>query len=155
MEYSVGHKFGDWELLNTKPIKKKGAYFLLVSDGYETKYVNRNNLIRGLSTCSRTKMYEVNRTKKYSIDNFFYRRWRCIKQRTQNPNNTGYHWYGGRGIRLSDEFQDSQVFCEYVSSLPRRPDQTQIDRIDNDGNYERGNLRWATPKENSNNKERK
>lgn len=80
-------------------------------------------------------------------------RWRSIMSRCHNPKDPGYPVYGGRGIALSEEFQkDVHLFCNYVSSLPNRTRKAQLDRIDNNRGYERGNLRWATATENNRNK---
>lgn len=77
-----------------------------------------------------------------------YMRWQGIKERCYNPKSKCYKDYGGRGISLSEEFHDPVVFYDYVISLEgydRREElNLTIDRINNNGNYERGNLRWAT-----------
>jgi hypothetical protein len=74
-----------------------------------------------------------------------YKRWKDIKHRCYCKNNTYYSRYGGRGITLSDEFKDYRVFKEYLMSLDNAMfEGYSIDRIDNDGDYTRGNLRWAT-----------
>jgi hypothetical protein len=74
---------------------------------------------------------------------------RCFDPRLKN-----YHRYGGRGITVSPEFCDVEAYVLYVVSLPRYgTEATHIDRINNDGNYERGNLQWATPMENARNRE--
>ena len=72
-------------------------------------------------------------------------RWRDKIQRCTNVNRKDYCNYGGRGISMSIEFHDFDVWNSYIKSLPDygKPGYT-IDRIENDGNYERGNLRWAS-----------
>lgn len=72
--------------------------------------------------------------------------WENIKNRTSNPKAPKYEYYGGRGIKLCDEWlNDPESFIRYIWDLPdyRKPGYT-LDRINNDGNYEPGNLRYAS-----------
>ena len=72
--------------------------------------------------------------------------WTSIKQRCLNPNVSGYDSYGGRGIKIHPDWVDSfESFYTYMGDKPTAAH--SIDRIDNDGNYEPGNVRWATPEE--------
>lgn len=76
--------------------------------------------------------------------------WNAMKYRTQNPKCEMYHRYGGRGIIVCDRWNKS--FPNFMEDMGRRPSVThQIDRIDNDGNYEPGNCQWVTPSENRKN----
>lgn len=78
-----------------------------------------------------------------------------MKQRCSNPNDSAYHRYGGRGIAVCDRWAES--FESFLEDLGRRPPDPEwwtgaraywsIDRIDNDGDYEPNNVRWATPTE--------
>ncbi len=72
--------------------------------------------------------------------------WRAIKNRCFSPLNKSYDHYGGRGITVCDAWRnDYRQFLEHVG---RRPSpHHSIDRINNDGNYEPGNVRWATSAE--------
>jgi hypothetical protein len=83
-----------------------------------------------------------------------HRIWRGILTRCTNPNSVHYSDYGGRGITVCDEWrQDFQAFYAYVSGLPDYAAKGyQIDRIDNDGIYEPGNVRWASMKQQARNR---
>lgn len=75
--------------------------------------------------------------------------WTGIKYRTQNPKCKRYMDYGGRGIQLCEAWQDYWTFYTAVGDPPEG---MSLDRIDNDGNYEPGNVRWASDKEQSRNR---
>jgi hypothetical protein len=73
------------------------------------------------------------------------------KNRCMNPNNTDWPSYGGRGIKFN-----FLSFAEFFSCVGKRPSPTHIlDRINNDGNYEPGNVRWVTQKESFANRKRR
>jgi len=75
----------------------------------------------------------------------------AMKRRCEDPNNPGYKWYGARGIKV--RFKSSDEFIDYVvNELQTDPRGLTIDRIDNDGNYERNNIRFVTHRENQQNK---
>lgn len=82
-----------------------------------------------------------------------YRAWCKAKGRCYNKKDPKYPLYGGRGITMCEEWRNN--YAAFLSSMGRAPKGTSIDRYpNNDGNYEPGNCRWATPKEQSRNQSR-
>jgi hypothetical protein len=82
-----------------------------------------------------------------------YTAWRNMKRRCFNPSDESYHNYGGRGITVCEEWLDWVLFRDYIAAnLGPRPPGLTLDRIDNDGNYEPGNVRWATYTEQNRNR---
>ncbi len=79
-----------------------------------------------------------------------YSTWKEMKRRCCNPNASYYHCYGGRGITVCQRWLDS--FADFLADMGTKPSpQHSIDRINNDGNYEPTNCRWATPIEQTQN----
>ncbi len=73
-----------------------------------------------------------------------YRSWQAMKERCQNPNNPRFKDWGGRGIKVCERWQD---FVNFLEDMGEKPEGLTLDRVDNNGNYELGNCRWATWKE--------
>ena len=71
-----------------------------------------------------------------------------MKQRCYNPKDTGYKYYGGRGVKVN--FESADAFIDYVVNvLQQDPRGLTIDRIDSDGHYEPGNVWFCTKSQNS------
>ena len=73
-----------------------------------------------------------------------YRSWQNMKTRCLNPNHPRFKNWGGRGIKVCERWMD---FTNFLADMGEKPEGLTLDRINNDGNYEPGNCRWATRKQ--------
>lgn len=79
-----------------------------------------------------------------------YVSWLCMRQRCGNPNHKGWRYYGARGIKVAERWSR---FENFFTDMGPRPRFTTLDRFPNrNGNYEPGNCRWATMKQQHENK---
>ena len=82
-----------------------------------------------------------------------YGTWSQMLDRCGNPSNKAYRHYGGRGISVCPQWHDVSAFITWIeANLGPRPAGRTLDRTDNDGDYEPGNVRWATSSEQKRNR---
>lgn len=81
----------------------------------------------------------------------WYNNYRCMKSRCYRPKDPSYKYYGGRGIKVCDEWLNIENFEKWVKEHPYFEGAT-LDRINVDGDYEPSNCRWATIVEQDNNR---
>lgn len=149
----VGDRFGRLTVAHVN-----GARVTVVCDcGSAQRVTQRWRLLSGHSTSCGCKWSEqATRMGHASAKHHMhgtpeYRAWRGLKYRCLNPNSGSYSRYGGRGITVCQEWADS--FEAFYRDMGQRPPGTSIDRIDNQRGYEPGNCRWATPVQQTRNRE--
>lgn len=120
--------------------------------GTVKKVMSRDLRLEKTTQCSKCAGREDPNVKKYRRTKV-YNVWVGMKTRCFNKNSWPYKWYGARGITVCDRWLGVGGFSNFLEDvgLPPSP-QHSLDRINNDGNYEPGNVRWATLKEQANNR---
>lgn len=71
-----------------------------------------------------------------------YHTWNDMRRRCFNPKHPHFKYYGGRGITACEEWAND--FLAFLADMGKRPEGMELDREDNDGNYEPSNCRWTT-----------
>ena len=148
----IGQKYAKLTVLSQVGVNKSGEkmYECLCECG-NIKVIRGNSIRRGLTTscgCYRSQ-YISNKNKSHEqCDNPTYKSWTAMKSRCLNPNTVAYQNYGGRGIKICDEWMD---FNNFLRDMGDKPKGKTLDRIDVNGNYEPSNCRWASVKEQNRN----
>lgn len=157
----IGNKYGKWTVLENLGVNKTfRRYYWCRCDCGTEKKVGIDLLRGGQSKSCGCSYYDKRKTYPASKVKFhgeskteMYHIWRGILARCFNKKDKGYQNYGGRGITVFPEWTNGEGFLKFKEYIGPRPSKHHsVDRINNDGNYEPGNIRWATQKEQNNNK---
>ena len=144
----IGQRFGRLIVLRQAGRNRHGQVMWLCVCDCENEVIVSTNVLMRANTRSCGCLYRETRGKANTTHGMSrtreYQIYHAAKQRCTNPNNRNFADYGGRGI----EFRLTS-FESFFADLGLCPPGHTLDRIDNDGHYECGNLRWATRKEQS------
>ena len=143
----TGQRFGKLTVIARAESKNKRACWLCECDCGNT-IITTGKLLRNGKTqsCGCKKSVTNGKSRKHGMSNAkLYNNWLGIKDRCFNPKSSHFSDYGGRGITMFPAWiHDFQSFYDYMSQLEHYGEEGySIDRINNDGNYEPGNVRWA------------
>lgn len=154
----AGQKFGRLTVVERVGSKNGHSAWLCKCDCGNEKVITANNLKDNTISCGcyHKEIAKISNTIHGKTNTSLSYVWSAMKQRCFNSKNKAYKNYGGRGITVCDEWKnDFQTFYDYVSQLPHFGEEGySLDRINNDGNYEPGNVKWSTKKEQNNNRRR-
>ena len=147
----IGQTFGRLTVINNPNITKGGKrYWECECSCGRVILVPTGNLKSGNSSQCRAcgnKNRKTKPRKHGETKTRLYRIWTSMKSRCSNPVTINFHRYGGRGIKVCDEWEKSyESFRDWALSSGYS-DNLSLDRVDNDGDYEPDNCRWATRKE--------
>lgn len=144
---NIGKKFGKWLILGITHIKSRIKYIVQCECG-TTSTPNAYSVVHGL-----TSACKFCGPKHHGYDNTpTNRSWSGAKNRCRNVNNKDYVNYGARGIKMCERWN---IFENFLADMGEKPEGLTLDRIDNNGDYEPGNCRWATmSQQNSNQRKR-
>jgi hypothetical protein len=155
-----GQRFGKLSVLKETPPRNGSRRVACLCDCGNEVTTMLQSLIRGETTSCGCYHRELRIQRNQSAEHRahiathgtsahpLYGTWRGMIDRCEKQGHHAFRNYGGRGIKVCPEWHDPAAFIAWIeANLGARPDGMTLDRLNNNGNYEPGNMRWATRSE--------